>query len=195
MTTRRLFLKHSGLAMFGVGVAPAWLSRAAYAAAAPTPRKKVLVAIFQRGAVDGLNVVVPFGEKRYYELRPPIAIPAPNGTPETAIDLNGFFGLHPSLAPLKPIYDAGKLAIVHAAGSPDPTRSHFDAQDYMESGTPGVKATSDGWMDRVLAQLPGAHGPTEAVSLGPTVPLILSGRMPVANIGLGRTPAGAVPVH
>src|SRR6266566_4516293 len=150
MTTRRLFLKSSGLAMFGAGVAPAWLSRAVYAADAPSPRKKVLVAIFQRGAVDGLNVVVPFGEKRYYELRPTIAIPAPNGTPETAIDLDGFFGLHPSLAPLKPIYDAGKLAIVHAVGSPDPTRSHFDAQDYMESGTPGRKATSDGWLNRAL---------------------------------------------
>src|SRR5258708_29155077 len=113
MTTRRLFLKHSGLAMFGVGVAPAWLSRAAYAQDAPASRKKVLVAIFQRGAVDGLNVVVPFGEKRYYELRPSIAIPAPAGTPETAIDLDGFFALHPSLSSLRPLYDSGRLAIVH----------------------------------------------------------------------------------
>src|SRR5260221_7462022 len=151
MTTRRLFLKSSGLAMFGVGVAPAWLSRALYAQDAPSPRKKVLVAIFQRGAVDGLNVVVPHGEKRYYEMRPTIAIPRPDGTSESAIDLDGMFGLHPSLAPLKPIYDAKQLAIIEAVGSPDPTRSHFDAQDYMESGTPGRKPTNDGWLNRALA--------------------------------------------
>ena len=137
--------------MFGIGATPLWLSRALYAADAPSPRKKVLVAIFQRGAVDGLNVVVPYGEKRYYDLRPTIAIPAPERhAPTSAIDLDGFFGLHPSLAPLKPIYDAGHLAIVHAVGSPDPTRSHFDAQDYMESGTPGRKATIDGWLNRAL---------------------------------------------
>jgi len=183
MTTRRLFLKHSGLAMFGVGVAPAWLSRAVYAADAPSARKKVLVAIFQRGAVDGLNVIVPFGEKRYYELRPTIAIPAPNGTPETAIDLDGFFGLHPALAPLKPMYDAGKLAIVNAAGSPDPTRSHFDAQDYMESGTPGRKATSDGWLNRALAPEAGdLRSPVRAVSLGAALPRALRGKNDVVAI-------------
>src|SRR5690349_15710658 len=101
MTTRRLFLKSSGLAMFGIGTTPAWLSRALYAADAPSPRKKILVAIFQRGAMDGLNVVVPFGEKRYYALRPNLAIPAPSkalGDGESAIDLNGFFGLHPALS-------------------------------------------------------------------------------------------------
>src|SRR5690242_16297499 len=149
MPSRRVFLNNSALAMFGIGAAPAWLSRAAYAQAAA--RKKILVAIFQRGAVDGLNVVVPHGEAAYYDLRPSIAIPRPDGTPESAIDLDGFFGLHPSLQPLKSIYDAGHLAIVHAAGSPDPTRSHFDAQDYMESGTPGRKATADGWLNRALA--------------------------------------------
>src|ERR1700689_1771092 len=103
--TRRIFLKDMGIAMFGLGTAPAWLARAS-AADSVTARKKVLVAIFQRGAVDGLNVVVPFGDRRYYELRPSIAIPAPNGGMEAAIDLNGYFGLHPALAPLKPIYDA-----------------------------------------------------------------------------------------
>ncbi len=118
----------------------------------PARAKKILVAIFQRGAVDGLNVVVPHGEKRYYDLRPTIAIPRPDGTPDSAIDLDGFFGLHPSLEPLKPIYDSGHLAIVHAVGSPDPTRSHFDAQDYMESGTPGRKATADGWLNRALSR-------------------------------------------
>ena len=136
MQSRRLFLKNSALAMFGVGGAPAWLSRAAYAANGPARRKKVLVAIFQRGAADGLNVVVPHGEKLYYDMRPNIAIPRPDGTPDTAIDLDGLFSLHPSLALLKPLFDARHLAIVEAVGSPDPTRSHFDAQDYMESGTP-----------------------------------------------------------
>ena len=126
---RRIFLKSSAMAMFGVGSTPVWLSRTLYAQDAPSPRKKILVAIFQRGAVDGLNVVVPHGEKRYYDLRPTIAVPRPDGSPDSAIDLDGFFGLHPSLKSLKPIYDSGQLAVVHAVGSPDPTRSHFDAQD------------------------------------------------------------------
>ena len=172
-TTRRLFLKSSGLAMFGVGAAPMWLARAADGS---SPRKKVLVAVFQRGAVDGLNVVVPFGEKNYYALRPTIAIPAPKAGEESAIELDGFFGLHPALAPLKPIYDANKLAIVHAVGSPDPTRSHFDAQDYMESGTPGRKATTDGWLNRALP--PSAdvrRSPVRAVSLGPSLSRALRG--------------------
>ena len=173
MTTRRLFLKSSGLAMFGIGAAPMWLARAADGS---SPRKKVLVAVFQRGAVDGLNVVAPFGEKNYYALRPTIAIPAPKAGQESAIDLDGFFGLHPALAPLKPIYDANKLAIVHAAGSPDPTRSHFDAQDYMESGTPGRKATTDGWLNRALPPSVGARkSPVRAVSLGTSLSRALRG--------------------
>jgi len=173
MTTRRLFLKSSGLAMFGIGAAPMWLARAADGS---RPRKKVLVAVFQRGAVDGLNVVVPFGEKNYYGLRPTIAIPAPKAGAESAIDLDGFFGLHPALAPLKPIYDANKLAIVHAVGSPDPTRSHFDAQDYMESGTPGRKATTDGWLNRALSPPADARvSPVRAVSLGPSLSRALRG--------------------
>jgi uncharacterized protein (DUF1501 family) len=173
MTTRRLFLKSSGLAMFGVGAAPLWLARAADA---PSARKKVLVAVFQRGAVDGLNVVVPFAEKSYYALRPTIAIPTPKTGAESAIDLDGFFGLHPSLAPLKPMFDANKLAIVHAVGSPDPTRSHFDAQDYMESGTPGRKATTDGWLNRALPALGDAKkSPVRAVSLGPSLSRAMRG--------------------
>src|SRR5471032_1311253 len=144
MSTRRIFLRNSALAMVGVGAAPLWLKRALYAADGPLQRQKILVAIFQRGAADGLNVVVPHGEKSYYNLRPTIAIPRPtvdaDKRQDTAIDLDGFFGLHPSLAPLKPLYDRQQLAIVDAVGSPDPTRSHFDAQDYMESGTPGLKA-------------------------------------------------------
>jgi uncharacterized protein (DUF1501 family) len=173
MTTRRLFLKSSGLAMFGIGAAPMWLARAADDS---SPRKKILVAVFQRGAVDGLNVVVPFAERYYYSLRPTIAIPAPRAGAESVIDLDGFFGLHPALAPLKPIYDANKLAIVHAVGSPDPTRSHFDAQDYMESGTPGRKATTDGWLNRALPPSADVRkSPVRAVSLGPSLSRTLRG--------------------
>src|ERR1700693_5012813 len=181
MTSRRAFLKGSAVAIFGVGSMPAWLSRSVYAADASGQRKKILVAIFQRGAVDGLNVVIPFGEQRYYELRPSLAIPKPDGTPNTAVDLDGFFGLHPALAPLKAMFDAQHLAIVEAVGSPDPTRSHFDAQDYMESGTPGLKATVDGWMNRALSSMngPKAQGtvsPVRAVSLGSSLPRTLRGR-------------------
>jgi len=176
MTSRRVFLKGSALAMFGVGSLPTWLSRSVYADDGSERRKKILVAIFQRGAVDGLNVVIPFGEQRYYELRPSIAIPKPDGTPNSAVDLDGFFGLHPSLAPLKPMFDAQQLAIIDAVGSPDPTRSHFDAQDYMESGTPGYKATNDGWMNRALPKPDGPVSPVRAVSLGSSLPRSLRGR-------------------
>src|SRR5262249_62204091 len=133
MRTRRVFLRTSALAMVGAGAAPLWLERALYADDAAGARKKILVAIFQRGAADGLNIVVPHGEKAYYNLRPTIAIPRPTSDPskkaDATIDLDGFFGLHPALAPLKPLWDAQHLAIVDAVGSPDPTRSHFDAQD------------------------------------------------------------------
>jgi uncharacterized protein (DUF1501 family) len=185
MPTRRYFLRDSALAMVGVGSAPIWLQRALYADT-PGARKKILVAIFQRGAADGLNVVVPHGEKAYYGLRPTIAIPRPTGDPgkkdEAAIDLDGFFGLHPALAPLKPLYEQKHLAIVDAAGSPDPTRSHFDAQDYMESGTPGLKATQDGWMNRALPPIKdkpqGKCSPLRAVALGQTLPRAMRGVQP-----------------
>jgi uncharacterized protein (DUF1501 family) len=181
MNTRRVFLRNSALAMVGVGSAPLWLERALYAADAPSPRKKILVAIFQRGAADGLNVVVPHGEKAYYDLRPTIAVPRPTAgekREDAAIDLDGFFGLHPSLAPLKPLFDQHSLAIVDAVGSPDPTRSHFDAQDYMESGTPGVKATDDGWMNRALPKEPGKVSPVRAIALGPVLPRSMQGSKP-----------------
>jgi uncharacterized protein (DUF1501 family) len=177
MSSRRIFLKNSALAMFGAGTLPLWLSRAVYAKEAPGERKKILIAIFQRGAVDGLNVVVPFAEKRYYELRPTIAVPAPRGLhdEDTAIDLDGFFGLHPNLAALKPLWDRRMLAIVEAVGSPDPTRSHFDAQDYMESGTPGYKNAPGGWLNRALG--PTVHpSPLRAVSLTPDLPVSLRGK-------------------
>jgi len=177
-TSRRIFLRDSAIAMVGVGAAPLWLERAALAQTGTAGRKKVLVAIFQRGAADGLNIVVPHGEQRYYDLRPTISVPRPGAnTPkeDAAIDLDGMFGLHPALAPLKPLWDKQQLAIVHAAGSPDPTRSHFDAQDYMESGTPGLKATSDGWLNRALLPAEGKASPVRAVSLGPTLPRSMRG--------------------
>ncbi len=183
MLTRRIFVRNSALAMVGVGAAPGWLARAVYAGDSSTRRKKTLVAIFQRGAADGLNVVVPFGEKRYYELRPTIAVPKPSDNKEDcAVDLNGFFGLNPALAPLKQLYDSNALAIVHAAGSPDPTRSHFDAQDFMESGTPGLKATKGGWLNRALLPEAGKTSPLRAVSLGTGLPRTLRGQNPALSI-------------
>jgi uncharacterized protein (DUF1501 family) len=154
--------------MFGVGSAPHWLARAAESTVS---RKKILVAIFQRGAADGLNIVVPHGDPGYYALRPNIAIPK-----NDVIDLDGFFGLHPSLKPLKPIFDAKQVAVVEAVGSPDPTRSHFDAQDYMESGTPGLKATRDGWLNRALPGVDtGRPSPVRAVSIGTNLSRTLRG--------------------
>jgi uncharacterized protein (DUF1501 family) len=189
---RRDFLRAaavlSAAGVFMIGP-QAWAARAL---AGDTSRKR-LVVVFMRGAVDGLNVVVPYGDSQYYEQRPTIAIPRSGGD-RAVLDLDGHFGLNPALAAVMPMWQDGTLAFVHACGSPDPTRSHFDAQDYMESGTPGRKSTGDGWMNRVIAALPGAHGPTEAVSLGPTVPRILSGPMAVANIPLGRAAARPSPM-
>lgn len=179
MVTRRLFLKDSAIAAAGIGLMPSFLARAATTNG--TRRKnKVLVAIFQRGAADGLNMVVPFGEGAYYAMRRSIAIPAPkSGGRDAAIDLDGFFGLHPALAPFKNIYDQKRLAIVHAAGSPDSTRSHFDAQDFMESGTPGLKSTADGWLNRHLGTKAQPSGtPFRAVALGPALPRVLRGKSP-----------------
>jgi len=172
---RRTFMKNGGLALLSLGFAPAFIARTAEAAGA---RRKVLVAIFQRGAVDGLNMVVPFGEREYYAARPSIAVQRPN-SPDGAIDLDGFFGLHPRLAPLKPLWDSQQLAIVHAAGSPDSTRSHFDAQDYMETATPGVKSTQDGWLNRYLHAREHADAtPFRAVALAGQLPRSLQGTAP-----------------
>jgi len=174
MLNRRFFLRNSAIVMAGLGAAPQWLARAADGSRA---KRKILVAIFQRGAADGLNVVVPFGEKRYYELRPTIGIQRPGsgqGPNGGAIDLDGFFGLHPQLQPLKTLWDKEQLAIVEATGSPDPTRSHFDAQDYMESGTPG-KASSDGWMNRALPAPGPETSPLRAISVGAQLPRTLRG--------------------
>ena len=187
---RRDFLKFSagttGLTLLPLG-AQGW------AASNPAGGRRRLVVVFLRGAVDGLNVVVPYGDSAYYDARPTIAIQPP-GSAGGALELDGRFGLHPALAPLLPFWRERSLAFIHASGSPDPTRSHFTAQDYMESGTPGRSATRDGWMNRLLSALPGAHQSTSAVSFGPTLPRILSGRMSVANVPLGRGADHPLPI-
>jgi uncharacterized protein (DUF1501 family) len=170
MISRRYFLRASVLAMAGVGMTPSWLARAV---AQGEAKRKILVAVFQRGAADGLNIVVPFFEKRYYDLRPSIAIPEP-GKNNGGIDLDGRFAFHPSLQPLKPLWDSGQLAIVQAAGSPDPNRSHFEAQDYMESGSPG-RITEDGWLNRALPPATPNLSPLRAVAMGKTMPRTLRG--------------------
>ena len=188
MTSRRVFLKSGAMAMVTLGFAPSFLARTAEAAGT---RKKLLIAIFQRGAVDGLNMIVPFGEAEYYRARPSIAIARPGGA-DGAVDLNGFFGLHPRMASLKPLWDQGHLAIVHACGSHDTTRSHFDAQDYMESATPGVKSTRDGWLNRYLQQTREPGTGTErrsarAVAITPQMPRSLQG--PAPALAMGTRPA------
>jgi len=175
---RRFFLRDGALAIAGTAAIPSFLVRSAMAqATAASAQGRRLVVIFQRGAADGLNVVVPYREKNYYAMRPTIAIPQ-----NQVIDLDGFFGLHPSMAAFKPLFDQGHLAVVHAAGSPDMSRSHFDAQDYMESGTPGVKNTTDGWLNRALqaedARHRAEHTAFRALALGAQVPRTLAGNIP-----------------
>lgn len=184
MLTRRVFLKNGSMAMLSLGFAPAFFERAAQAA---QTRRKVLVTVFQRGAVDGLNMIVPFGEKAYYQARPSIAIPQP-GQANGALDLDGFFGMHPRMASLHPYFTRGELAIVNATGSHDPTRSHFDAQDYMESGTPGRKSTRDGWLNRYLhAKEHEEASAFRAVALTQQLPRALQGQAPALAIDqLGR---------
>lgn len=181
---RRYFIKSGSIALASFGMvtaAPSFLQRA-LASTLDNPsgaRRKTLIAIFQRGAVDGLNVVVPHGESNYYNLRPNIAIPKPNGGAEAALNLDGFFGLHPSLAGFKPLWDSKRLAIVHASGSPDNTRSHFDAQDYMESATPGVKSTEDGWLNRYLQSKSDPQKSLfRAVSMTQQMPRAMQGKAP-----------------
>ncbi len=179
---RRFFIKSGGIALASFGLmsgTPSFLQRAVLGRDRLTNgRRKTLIAIFQRGAVDGLNMVVPYGERAYYDLRPSIAIAKPAaGIAEAAIQLDGFFGLHPSLGSFKALWDSQRLAIVHAAGSPDNTRSHFDAQDYMESATPGVKSTADGWLNRYLqSKADPERSLFRAVSMTQTMPRVLQGK-------------------
>jgi uncharacterized protein (DUF1501 family) len=189
---RRVFVKSGALALVTLGLTPSFLRRTAFAAQLRgLARGKVLVCLFQRGAADALNMVVPHGEAEYYRLRPSIGVPRPGRGDGAALDLDGFFGLHPALAPFKPLYDRGLLAPVHAVGSPSATRSHFDAQDYMESGTPDRKSTPDGWLNRYLATrgtceacatgdatAPGAGSPFRAVAMTEQTPRILAGPAP-----------------
>ena len=175
--TRRVFVKSGSLALFSLGLDPLFLARAALTSFRPTVRRSdrpTLVCLFQRGAVDGLNMIVPHGDPLYYRERPRIAVPQAD-----VVDLDGYFGLHPRLAALKPLWDNKSLAAIHAIGSPDSTRSHFDAQDYMESGTPGVKATPDGWLNR-YCQHDREHQdtPFRAVAFGTQLPRTLAGSAP-----------------
>ena len=181
-STRRIFLRNGALALAGTTALPAFLTRAVMAATTTTSAQgKKLVVIFQRGAADGLNIVVPWREPNYYTMRPTIAIPQAQ-----VLDLDGFFGLHPAMASLQPLYRQGHLAIVHATGSPDVTRSHFDAQDFMESGTPGIKSTRDGWLNRALQaediRRSQEHTAFRAVALGSDVPRTLEGKIPTLAI-------------
>lgn len=189
---RRAFMKSGALALVTMGLTPRFLRRTAFSMELPGAAKgRTLICLFQRGAADALNVVVPHGELSYYALRPRIAIPRPSarlGDAQAAIDLDGFFGLHPALQPLKPLWDRGLLAPIHAVGSPSTTRSHFDAQDYMESGTPDVKSTPDGWLNRYLATKGTCEecatrdgvrqSPFQAVAMTDQTPRILEGSAP-----------------
>ncbi|MES2176253.1 MAG: DUF1501 domain-containing protein [Gemmatimonadota bacterium] len=192
---RRVFMKSGALSLVTLGLSPSFLRRTAFGsellsgAALKASRGKTLICLFQRGAADALNVVVPHGEQAYYKLRPNIAIPRPSMStgPAGAIDLDGFFGLHPSLAPMKPLWDQGILAPIHAVGSPSATRSHFDAQDYMETGTPDQKGTRDGWLNRYLAvkgtcEAGCSHdakpSPFRAVAMTQQTPRMLEGASP-----------------
>jgi uncharacterized protein (DUF1501 family) len=182
--TRRALIRSGALALLGLGSVPRFLVRTA---SAGTTGRKILITLFQRGAVDGLSMVVPHAEPGYYAVRPSIAIPRPQGgSAETAIDLDGFFGFHPALKALAPLWEARRLAVVHACGSPDTTRSHFDAQDYMESGTPGVKSTQDGWLNRALkAKADPSSTAFRAVAMGSALPRVLRGEAPslaISNI-------------
>jgi uncharacterized protein (DUF1501 family) len=190
-------LRNGAVAVVTLGLAPRFLIRTVDTAGVPA-RRKILIAIFQRGAVDGLSVVAPYGEELYHRLRPGIGLSKPGvaGGAEPVIDLDGFFGFHPRLGPLAALYRQGHLAVVHACGSPDPTRSHFDAQDFMESATPGVKTTADGWLNRLLQAAPERQATSfRAVAVSPQLPRALLGRAsalaigPIAQFGVRGGPA------
>jgi len=173
--SRRVFLRGAGLAAVGVGMAPSSLLVRTALAASGGP--KVLVKVFLRGGADGLNLCVPYGDSDYYNLRGGIAIPRP-GQGGGAINLDGYFGMHPELLPLEPLFRDGRLAFVHAVGNPAVSRSHFDAQDFQESGTPGNKQTPTGWLDRAISEIPGREV-TQAVSFSSQLVRSLLGPEPV----------------
>src|SRR5688572_7289183 len=187
---RRAFVRHGALALLALGLPPDFLTRSLLAQTHAAAKKKTLICIFQRGAVDGLSMVTPFGEKDYYARRRSIAVPAPSSIGGNLIDLDGFFGLHPALQPLHDLFTRNELGILHAVGSPHPTRSHFDAQDFMETATPGIKSTRDGWLNRVLAHAADhAVGQTalgaeslRGVAMGAALPKSLRGKQPALAI-------------
>lgn len=188
---RRKFLQQLALISGGTLVtigSHGWAAKSAINSSKP----KRLVVVFLRGAVDGLNVVIPYADSAYYDARSLIAIAPPNEK-NGALDLDGRFGLHPVLGSIMPLWKQGSLAFVHACGSPNATRSHFDAQDYMESGTPGIKTTQDGWMNRLLALTP-SQSPIQAVNVGATMPRILAGRRAVATLPGGRDASRTLPI-
>jgi uncharacterized protein (DUF1501 family) len=173
---RRHFIATASLGTLSAFAQNSWLG----VNAAPNSNARRLIVIFLRGAVDGLNVVVPYSEPSYYEYRPKIAIPQPN-TPDGALDLDGRFGLHPAMAPILPLWQQGSLAFVHASGLTQEIRSHFDAQYFMETGIPGNSRRQDGWMNRLLVEA-NNRSPLQAISISANVPQILSGRMPVTSV-------------
>jgi len=187
MLNRRMFLKTGGIALFTFGVGPQFLTRAAAAAQAATggvgARRKVLVTIFQRGAMDGLMAVPTLDDAALRGVRPHLAMTAArSGGEEAAIDLGAGFGLHPGFNALLPFWKENRLAIVHAVGSPDPTRSHFDAQDYMETGTPGRKGTPSGWLNRAAGLLGHDATPFRAVAMTAAMPRSLYGDQPAIAV-------------
>ena len=205
---RRLFLRNGALALAARGLPPAFLARMLFAETRAAERRKTVVFVFQRGAADGLAMVPPFGERAYYAARRTVAIAAPGGgRGGVALDLDGFFGLHPELRPIYPLFFHKELAVVHACGSPHPTRSHFDAQEFMETALPGERSRV-GWLNRLLEETacrscgrtladPAAHvadhaagqsalaegvSPLRGVAIGGRLPRALQGPYPAVAI-------------
>jgi uncharacterized protein (DUF1501 family) len=168
--SRRVFIKGAGLAAVGLGMSPsALLTRAAEAAGIG---RRVLVQVFLRGGADGLNLCVPYRDANYYGLRPGIGLKLTDGVR----DLDGFFGLHPALAPLLELYTEGVLALHPTVGGTG-SRSHFDAQDFMDTAAPQDKSVHDGWLDRVARQIPGERL-TELVAFASRRPRAVFGSHP-----------------
>lgn len=175
---RREFLKTG--AIVSLSCLYPGLSGWAYSPSGKSQGSKKMIVVFLRGAADGLNIVAPYADSKYYSSRPTIALNAP-GKKDSLLDLDGTFGLHPVLSPLMKQWENKSLAFIHSSGSPEPTRSHFDAQDYMESGRPGVKVVSSGWLNRVLQALPDNESPIRAINVGATLPRILQGPITIAT--------------
>lgn len=180
---RRVFLKQGAMAFVCMGAGPFWgpaflRQTAAAAELGSSTDNKILICIFQRGAVDGLSMVVPYGDPFYYQNRTDISLPAPGQTEGGVLDLDGYFGFHPALAPLLPLYKQGSLAAIQACGSPNASRSHFDSQDLMESGVDEDKGVPDGWLNRLLGCCPedaAKKTAFRAVSMSSTIPRSLQG--------------------